>query len=326
MGKALAPTADLREVYPPPTNQHGPSHWPIMQVVVAHDLDSGMVCRPEYGAMYGEDNDCESSLTRRLLPRLPARSLLLADGNFGIFILAYEARMAGHDVLFRLSQVRFHALLAKAKAVEPRRWEIEWKPSSQERKKYGEELPANAWLKGYLVEVEARTGKEESLYLFSTLTEGSNKELAELYSRRWCVETDIEAGKVTLRLGRVSGKTAEMVEKEVVLATVAYNLVVHLRKLAAAKAKVQPRQLSFKGTASLFKAFEAKVANARLSEEQLQHEFDKLLRAISQRKLPRRPNRVYPRELIPRRRRYPERRRCPSAISPVPPLIPHLTT
>ena len=35
---SLAPTAELREVYPPPTNQHGPSHWPIMQVVVDQDL------------------------------------------------------------------------------------------------------------------------------------------------------------------------------------------------------------------------------------------------------------------------------------------------
>jgi hypothetical protein len=119
----------------------------------------------------------------------------------------------------------------------------------------------------------------------------------------------------------VDGKTAAMIEKEVVLATVAYNLVVQVRRLAAAQAHVGPRRLSFAGTVSLFQAFTAKVAAGRQSEEQLQREFDKLLRAVGQSKLPHRPGRHYPREVIPRRRRYPERQR-PSPPGAGPPAGP----
>lgn len=310
---SLAPTKDLREAFPPATNQYGPCHWPILQVVVAHDLDTGLVCRPAFGPMYGKDNESESSLTLELLPRLPPYSLLLADGNFGIFLVAYAAnRLGTHDVLFHLSEPRFRALLGEAQLVGLGRWKVTWHPSPWERKKYGDDLPEDAEVRGHLAAVEVGQGDEKrTLYLFTTLGEGTNFEWGELYGRRWCVETDIGAGKITLGLGTVAGKTKEMVEKEVVLATVAYNLIVQVRRLAAEKAKVRPRRLSFTGTMSLLKAFQARVAAGGLSEEELQKSFDKLLRACGQRKVPNRPGRKYPRELIPRRRRYAERKRRP---------------
>ena len=310
---SLAPTKELREAFPPASNQYGPSHWPLLHVVVAHDLDTGLVCRPEYGPMYGEACQSESSLTLDLLPRLPPYSLILADGNFGIFIIAYDAATLGtHDVLVHLSEPRFRSLLKKAVQVGLGRWEVKWQPSPEERKKYGDRLPPDAEVRGYLAEVEVcKGGEKKTLYLFSTLREGSNLEWGELYGRRWCVETDIGAGKVTLGLGIVTGKTREMVEKEVVMATVAYNLIVEVRRLAAEKAGVQPRRLSFTGTMSLLNAFEARVGAGDLKEEELQRLFDKLLRACGQRKVARRPGRKYPREVIPRRRRYDERKRRP---------------
>jgi len=315
---SLAATKDLREAFPPAGNQHGPSHWPVLQVLVAHDLDTGLVCRPAFGPMYGKDNESESSLTLELLPRLPPHSLLLADGNFGIFLVAYHAvTLRTHDVLFRLSEPRFRALLGEARPLGSGRWEVTWRPSPWERKKYGKDLPEDADVRGYLAEVEVGQGDgKRTLYLFTTLREGTNFEWGGLYGRRWCVETDIGAGKGTLGLGKVNGKTKEMVEKEVVMATVAYNLIVQVRRLAAEKAKVRPRRLSFTGTMSLLKAFQARVAAGGLSEEGLQKLFDKLLRACGQRKVPNRPGRKYPRELIPRRRRYAERKRCPEESPP----------
>ncbi len=47
------------------------------------------------------------------------------------------------------------------------------------------------------------------------------------------------------------------------------------------------------------------------SEEERQEEFEKLLRACGQRKLPERPGRHAPRQVIPRRQRYDDRKRCP---------------
>jgi hypothetical protein len=105
--------------------------------VAAHDRDSGLACRPEYGPSYGDDPESESSLTARLLARRPERSLLLGDGHFGIFLVAYQAQQAGHDVRFRLTEQRFRALLRQAKPVGEGRGEVTGEPSAQQRRQYG---------------------------------------------------------------------------------------------------------------------------------------------------------------------------------------------
>src|SRR5262249_8665028 len=85
----LSPTPDLSLPFPPASNQHGSSHWPILHLVTAHELLSGLAVLPEYGPMYGPDARSELSLTLGLLPRLPASSILLADRNFGVFACAW---------------------------------------------------------------------------------------------------------------------------------------------------------------------------------------------------------------------------------------------
>ena len=125
----LAPTPELRRAYPPATNQHGPGTWPVALAVVAHELASGCAVRPELGPMYGPHATGELHLALRLLARLPARSLLLADRNFGVFAFAHAATSAGHDVLTRLTDVRFRALLRSARAVAPGEWVSTGRPA-----------------------------------------------------------------------------------------------------------------------------------------------------------------------------------------------------
>jgi hypothetical protein len=42
-------TPSLLEAYPPSRNQNGESHWPILRLLVAHELHSGIALRPEWG-------------------------------------------------------------------------------------------------------------------------------------------------------------------------------------------------------------------------------------------------------------------------------------
>jgi hypothetical protein len=48
-----AHSPELCESYPPGSNQHGESHWPLLRVLVAHELHSGLAMRPEWGPMHG---------------------------------------------------------------------------------------------------------------------------------------------------------------------------------------------------------------------------------------------------------------------------------
>ena len=42
----LPHSKDLGRAYPPPRTQHGASHWPVMRVLVAHEVVSGLAVRP----------------------------------------------------------------------------------------------------------------------------------------------------------------------------------------------------------------------------------------------------------------------------------------
>ena len=56
----LSPTEELRREFPPATNQHGDTVWPVMLLFVAHDLETGCAMAPEVGQMYGSKADSES--------------------------------------------------------------------------------------------------------------------------------------------------------------------------------------------------------------------------------------------------------------------------
>ena len=129
----LAPTAKLKRAFPPATNGSGVSAWPVWHWVVAHELSSGCAVRPETGPMYGPEAVSELALATRLLPRIPARSVLLADRNFGVFAFVHAATGAGHDVVSRLTGPRFRAWVRSATAVGPGVWKLRWKPSRWDR-------------------------------------------------------------------------------------------------------------------------------------------------------------------------------------------------
>ena len=138
--------------------------------------------------------------------------------------------------------------------------------------------------------------------------------LAKLYAKRWAVETDIRQFKRTLVGDALSGRSVEVILKELAIAMVSYNLVVQVRRIAADRVKLPPRRLSFTGVWSL-------VANILLSPnewtaEEWQRRFEGVLRGAVQRKLPNRPDRSFPRTVIPRGRKFPERPR-PKKDEPV---------
>ena len=300
---SLAPTDSLRQAFPPAKNQHGESHWPVLRLVTAHDLSSGAALRPEIGQVCGPKAAGEVELSARLIARLPAQSVLIGDRNFGIFAFAWQTRQAGHDILMRLTKSRFQALVRKAKSVGPGEWELLWKPSSWERGK-NPQWPAKAAVPVRLHEV--RISETLTLWLVTSLGE-SAVVLAELYRGRGHVETDLRDLKQTLRLEEIRGRSPEMVRKELAAATIAYNLVVLIRRLASARAEVEPRRLSFRRVWALVRGMLGHSVDGA-DPARVEQRIDQVLRMAGQCKLPNRPGRNYPREVIGRRSRFPQRR------------------
>ena len=295
----LAPTSNLIEAYPPAMNQHGETVWPVMMLMVAHELESGCALVPEFGAMYGPNRTSEAKQAAAIAGRIPRGSLVLADSGFGIFSVAWAMIGADHDVLFRLTKSRFKALSRRAEVINETthhtRYRLTWTPSAKDRQT-NPELPARACLEVFLHKVELENG--EYLYLVTTLPIPS--ELAtEYYSHRYDVEHDIRDVKVSMGIENIRAKSDEMVQKELLSSVVAYNLVLHLRREAAKVAGVQPRRLSFTGVWTTMQTCLLQQPPCPWPEWKARYE--RAIQVAATYKLPNRPGRTYPRRAHPRR-------------------------
>jgi len=294
----LAPTEELKAAFPPSTNQHGETVWPVAMLMVAHELQSGCALPPEIGAMYGENNTSEAKLAREIIKRIPRGSIVLADSGFGIFSVAYYAIHGGQDILFRLTKSRFKSLRRKATLVEKTELtsmhKLTWTPTAKDRRT-NPELPKDAVLEVILHEVPI---EGDTLHLATTLQVPS-MQAGDFYSCRYDVEHDIRDIKVTLDTENIRAKSVDMVKKELLTSMVAYNLVVQFRRQAAKLANLPSRRLSFTGVWTTFKSFLLHQPPCRAADWQTR--FDAALKIAARANLPNRPGRSYPRRAHPRR-------------------------
>lgn len=294
----LSPTDELREAFPPATNQHGQTVWPVAMLLVAHELQSGCALPPEIGPMYGENNTSEAQQARAIARRIPRGSIVLADAGFGIFSVAYYTTDSGHDILFRLTRARFKSLRRQATLIEKTEhgsmYRLTWTPTAKDRQTTPD-LPDDAALDVFLHEVSL---PGETLYLVTTLPLDS-QQAGESYGRRYDVEHDIRDMKVTLDTENIRAKSEAMVKKELLTSLVAYNLVIQFRRQAAKLANLPPRRLSFTGVWSTFKYYllYQPDGDARTWKDR----YEAALKIAARDKLPNRPGRSYPRQAHPRR-------------------------
>jgi hypothetical protein len=299
---ALAPAAELQQTFPPITNQHGRTAWPIPQLTVMHELISGAAIVPQIGPMYGPEAVSETAMVEDCLAQLPAGSLVMADAGFGILRVAQQTQQAGHDFLFRLTRQRFQAHLKRATLLEEhktsRRWSLQWRPTAKELSN-NPGLTRETCLEVFVHEIFIH--RELTLHLI-TNTAATSTELASLYERRTDVETDLRNFKIVLQTEKIAARSVEMFQKELLMSVVAYNLVVQFRRLAAEQIKQPPRKLSFKRVYSTFRIF---LLNSRppssSSQEEWCQKFEQALKLATKDKLPHRPDRRYPREAYQRR-------------------------
>lgn len=300
---------ELVKAYPPASNQHGKSHWPVLRIVVAHDLETGLAERPSWGPLNGPQAVSEQELAERVMQRLAAESVVVADRNFGIFSTAYHAQQRRLEVVLRLTAVRAKALLGRPIS-RSGDYEVSWRASRWDGKKKGQRpWPADASVKGRLIAWRVGRGKRKQwLYLFTTSSLPA-EEVVALYGRRWLIETDLRSLKQTVRLQRISVHSADMMEKELLVAVMAYNLVRAIMFQAAQRANIDPRQLSFTYARNIVLDGYPKVLAAAGAEQQEQ-ELERIIDLVARCRLPKRTKRrSYPRKVWGRGYRFPIRRR-----------------
>lgn len=311
----LPPTPALKKAFPPASNQHGESVWPVAMLMVAHEMQTGCALVPQVDPMFGPNNSSESKQAEQIIDRLPQKSIVLADSGFGIFSVAYHCLLRGKEFLLRLTKQRYRSYLKNAQLVEEgdghRTHHLIWQPSDKDRRSHPE-LSADAQIEVFLHQVDLEDG--QTLEMVSNI-EADAVSMGQLYQRRYDVEFDIRDLKVTMDTENIRAKSVDTMMKELLGSVIAYNLVAQLRKQAAKLIKVEPRRLSFSGVWTTFQYNLLRKNFDTLAEWTL--EYHRALVSASGHKLPNRKSaRSYPRIAHPRRQKSTKFQRSLNNSSP----------
>ena len=121
----------------------------------------------------------------------------------------------------------------------------------------------------------------------------TKEELADLFLQRWNIELDLRSIKDVLQMDVLRCKTPGMVEKEIWMHLLAYNLIRGVMARAATDHAQKPRGLSFKGALQTMTAFQDVLRRATPSaREKL---MATMLEAIASHRVGDRFGRVEPR-------------------------------
>lgn len=237
----LQASRELTEHYGVATNQHGPSHWPILRLVVGFDLYSGVA----NGVTEGSYRTSEHALAVSLIRTLGAGFLHVGDRNFGVYHLlqAIQASSSAALVRLKITQARRLAGTSLHAGLD---LDVTWSPSPFDQCEPDLPTPPIA---GRLIYVRlTRAGfRPIDLYLFTTLLDREQfpvADLVALYAARWNVELDLRHVKTTLQMEQLDGQSVDIVRKELILGLVAYNLLRGLMGVAAIRAHRAPLELS----------------------------------------------------------------------------------
>ena len=281
-------TPSNQESYPQSSEQKPGLGFPIARIGALIGLSSGAMLGYQVAACKGKGAGGQS-LLMNLLGHLDAGDVLLADALLATWWIIQGARSRGADVVMPQHGVRITDF-AHGQRLGKNDHLVQWpRPpklktmSAEEYARYPEFITMRE------VEVDGRI-------LVTTLLDPAAvpvQSLGALYKMRWNIEVDFRTIKATLEMDVLRCKSQPMVDKEIAVYFLAYNLVRWAMAKAALLADVLPRALSFAGAKRLLCAFADQLR--RTSGEQVRIMIATVTTSIATLRLPNRPDRIEPR-------------------------------
>ena len=297
---ALMPdTPKNQAVFPQQSHQKPGLGFPIVRLLALISLSTGTVINYRLGSYQGKGTG-ESSLFSQVLNALFTGDLLLADRYYCTFAIIALLQAKGIPVVFLLHANK-KADFRQGRKLGARDHEVEWqkpkrKPVWMTDRAYAD-LPAVITVREFSV---------NGVVYVTTLLNAKRfhkQELASLYKERWKIELDIRAIKTHMGMEMLRCKTPDMVQKEIAVHLLAYNIIRgNLAQAAVLHDKI-PRQLSFRSSVQLI--CQATKAIVVLTEKQLTHAVSSLLKAIASTVIGLQKRKKQPRAVKGRPKPYP---------------------
>lgn len=292
-GISMPDTPPNQSCYPQPSSQAEGVGFPLARLVAVICLSTGAVLDAAMGPHAGAGHS-ELDLFRTLLGTLSDGDVLLADALYCNFFMIATLQAAGVDVLFeqngsRTTDFRRGTPLGERDHlvcwIKPAR-----RPAWMSREQY-RDFPAD------LIVREVKVGGRILVTTMLDPRQTPKRELSHLYARRWNVELDLRNLKTTLKMEVLRCLTPQMVQKELWVHLLAYNVIRILMAQAAHSSGVHPREISFKHTVQMWTEWTYRSMIAAPDAN--------LFKLIAQLKVGKRPGRIEPRARKRRPKSYP---------------------
>lgn len=305
-GISMPDTPENQARWPQSSTQAEGCGFPMLKLVGLFSLSSGAFLESASGNQHVH----ESNLFRGLWSKLQKGDIILADRGFSSYAtLAGLWQQRGVDSVMRLHQMR-KADFRTGRRLGPDDRLVVWhKPARTETWTVEEyaALPETLTLRMIRLKVTAPGFRTQSVVLVTTLLDEvayPADEVRELYGRRWQVELHFQQIKTHLAMDVLRCKSPHLIEREVLMHQIAYNLVRSLMQRSAHLHQVPLGRISFKGTLDTLRHWSPLIAAAEQTPRQQQKLIDQMLGLIAGDPVPERPGRSEPRAKKRRGKNY----------------------
>lgn len=302
----MSDTPVNQKVYPQHSNQTAGCGFPLAKLVVWFCGTTGAVLEVAIAAF----NTSEWQLSRQLYATLQREEVVVADSAYGAYVDLALVRSQGADAVFRKHHAR-HCDFRRGKKLGIGDHIVQWPrpascPSSMNLSEF-EALPDRIEVREVHLFIQQPGFRPKEIILVTTLLDPkrySKAKLAELYQLRWhTTEVNLKHLKTTLKMEMIAAKTPEMVQKDIYMHLLAYNLLRTLMWQSAQATQMSPLRLSLQQTRQQFNHFRPQFAMA--TNPQRRQFYTTLLEVVSTLLVPLRPNRVEPRVVKRRPKPFP---------------------
>jgi len=299
-------TPKNQKVFPQQRAQKPGCGFPIMKFVGLFSMTTGCLLSVVTGSYYV----AELSLFRKLWHYLKPGDVLLADRHFSDYgTLAYLWKEC-IDCVVRMNQARPKDF-RKGLYLGPEDRLITWqKPRQRARTitpKIWATLAEELTLRMIRVRCSAKGFRTRELIIVTTLLDPEKypaAEIAKLYLQRWSIELFFRDIKTMLKMEHLRCKSPEMVQKELFMHLIGYNLIRAVMVETVRKHDVPLERLSFKGSVDSVRQYSLAISKARTKRKAAEL-VKELLRVLASDLVPERPNRKEPRAVKRRPKPFP---------------------
>lgn len=291
---SMPDTPANQAVYPQPVVQQPEIGFPLARIAVLLSLATG-ACHDLAIAPYAGKGTGETTLLRQMYGSLQPGDVVVADALFDNYFLACELRERGIELVARVQAERVGSRTVES---TPDGDIIVWHRPNKPRGMTGEQYrryPETLTVRQVSVDARDRNNRPEQFKVLTTILDTSigGGQIGDLYERRWDGEVDIRSIKSTMKMDVLRCKTPGMVQKEIWVHLLAYNLLRTVMAVAASEHDVEPRAISFKGAKQALMAFAPKLEAAR--PQQRARLVEAMLKAVAYHRVGNRPGRWEPR-------------------------------